>query len=502
MPLDVQSRGDVTETIRAAQPSPAPRPSPWSTGFVAALLLCFAAAAALRLHHLGSESVWLDEAFSIDAARGSLGYIIDQTSQDVHPPLYYVVLHYWIRVVGSTEAAARLLSVLFSLGIMGAAVAMALRLLDRRAALAVAALLAVSPFHVEFAQEARMYTLLTLLGTLSVYAFLEAFVLAAPRRRWVAAYVVITTLMLYTQIYSVFIVAAEVALVAIGAWTARDWFRRTVWTWLAASVVIVVLYLPWLATLYRQVTRVQGGFWIPERPWIAVLHPFLTYAGSLALVAILVPLTIWGGVRLARSASPTLPRGLSARTILIVWLAAPIVLPFTLSRLGSPIFLPKYTIPASVPFALLAAHGVARLPGLWLRVGLVALVAWWSVDPLGVYYRTPRKDGWRSAVAHLEAQAAPGDLVVIYRNFNQMPFDYYARRDDIQKVALYLEDPPVADEVAAAVDRVATDRRRVWLVTLTGEPATPLIADALDRSFVERAHTDEQRIEMFLFERR
>ena len=52
-----------------------------------AIILC--GATALRLHHLGTESLWLDEAFSITIGRSSLANIVFQTSRDVHPPLYY-----------------------------------------------------------------------------------------------------------------------------------------------------------------------------------------------------------------------------------------------------------------------------------------------------------------------------------------------------------------------------------------------------------------------------
>jgi 4-amino-4-deoxy-L-arabinose transferase-like glycosyltransferase len=123
-----------------------------------ALALILVTGAALRLRGLDAESVWLDEAFSIGIARAGL---------DEHPPLYYILLHAWTLVAGGSAWSARLLSVLFSLGILVAAHVVGTRLAGRATGLVTAALLAVSVFHIEFAQEARMYTQLTLLATLS-----------------------------------------------------------------------------------------------------------------------------------------------------------------------------------------------------------------------------------------------------------------------------------------------------------------------------------------------
>jgi uncharacterized membrane protein len=131
--------------------------------------------AALRLHDLAAESLWLDEAFAITIARVSLDYIVEMTAQDVHPPLYYVLLYLWMDLWGSTEWHARLLSVAFSLGTIGAAYATGARLVGRRAGLFAAGLLTIAPFQVEFAQEARMYALLALLATLATYAFVRLY---------------------------------------------------------------------------------------------------------------------------------------------------------------------------------------------------------------------------------------------------------------------------------------------------------------------------------------
>ena len=67
----------------------------------------------LRLYGITSESIWLDEAFSIQLAKHGPFEIIRKTASDVHPPLYYLLLHFWIDLFGASEFSVRFLSLLF-----------------------------------------------------------------------------------------------------------------------------------------------------------------------------------------------------------------------------------------------------------------------------------------------------------------------------------------------------------------------------------------------------
>src|SRR5688500_1460780 len=91
------------------------------TAGAAALVAIVVAGAILRLHHLGAQSLWLDEAFSISIAGSTIDYILETTSEDVHPPLYYFLLYGWVQLLGATEWTGRLFSVVASLGIILAA---------------------------------------------------------------------------------------------------------------------------------------------------------------------------------------------------------------------------------------------------------------------------------------------------------------------------------------------------------------------------------------------
>ena len=120
-------------------------------------------AGVLRFYRIEEKSIWLDESFSLWIARHSLWegwrWLIDV---DQHPPLYYSLLHLWIKLFGWLEGAVRTLSALASVLTIPVFYAGCRRLLDGPTAAIAVFILAVSPFHVQFAQETRMYALLTL----------------------------------------------------------------------------------------------------------------------------------------------------------------------------------------------------------------------------------------------------------------------------------------------------------------------------------------------------
>ena len=125
----------------------------------------------LRVLLLGSKGMWLDETFSVWMAGHSIADMLQWIVKiDQHPPLYYVLLHFWIKHYGDTPHYVRLLSAL-----SGAATIPIIYLIGKRMSgammgLIAAVLLAVSPFHIYFAQETRMYTLLTFNATVAIYA--------------------------------------------------------------------------------------------------------------------------------------------------------------------------------------------------------------------------------------------------------------------------------------------------------------------------------------------
>ena len=134
------------------------------------LCLILLAGFALRVWHLDHESLWIDEAFSVWVGWQPVVPALNWLARiDQHPPLYYLLLHFWMRI-GDDPYSVRLLSALVSTLNVPVLYRLARRLAGWRVGLLAATLLAFSPFHVQFAQEARMYALLCLEATFLVWA--------------------------------------------------------------------------------------------------------------------------------------------------------------------------------------------------------------------------------------------------------------------------------------------------------------------------------------------
>jgi hypothetical protein len=358
-------------------------------GLAAALLT----AAFFRLHDLGTESLWLDELFSVRAAtRESLAAVVAEVRGDVHPPLYFLLLRGWMGVFGSDDGAIRALSAWLGVAGVGAVFALGRRLEGPRAGLAAAWLLAVSPFAVALDREARGNALLAMLATVSTAA------LAAPiTRRSRALYLVATAAMLWTHVFGAFVLAAQVA------WVGAEWLagsadgprtRRS----LEGMVAAVLLFLPWLPSLVAQGTTFGAAPWYaaPAPDTLAWLLPALG-GGTTPTVLLL------GGLFLLFARGEPGPLG----RLLLAGLAGIVLLPQVVSLVAAPILRDRNVLPLLPLLCVAAGAGLLRVPGA--GAGLVALTV--AVEALVTWGGTPPKEMWRDAAAVVHAGWAPGDRI-------------------------------------------------------------------------------------------
>ncbi len=209
------------------------------------LLLGLLFAFAVRVYHLAGQSLWYDEAVTAQVAAKGIAELTRWTADDIQPPLYYYAVAGWTRLAGRGEWALRFPSAFFGVLTVPLLWVIGRRLFGRGrpgqiASLAAAFLAAISPLYVYYAQEARMYTLLTFWGVLAGYALLRAGQNAkrksqnanrkpqtANRKpqtashityhasrithyvsRWWLAFVLAATAMLYTHYFGAFLLAA------------------------------------------------------------------------------------------------------------------------------------------------------------------------------------------------------------------------------------------------------------------------------------------------------
>lgn len=418
--------------------------SSWLHG--AALPAVIAAGAILRFAALGRHSFWLDEAYGADVARQPLATLLAGRVGDGHtPPLYYVLLHLWMRL-GDGDAWLRALSATLSVAILVLAAWWLRRRFGARIALLGTALLAISPHQVYFAQEARMYSLAALLAV-AVFMLEER---ASRDRRAVIqlGLVAIGVAGFYTHLYLVF---AIVGSALFRAWRlARGGAAGDSWRRLAlAHAGMAALSAPWIVVVAN--LAASGGqqfrqslLGVPPYAWFRFLHGYAVVPVTTVLkadpqgaflrawpwVAVAFGLGALGLAGLWRARRGESAGGDSVRHAACV-VSVMFALPFAVS-LVVPMYGERY-LGIVQPLAMLLL--VAGLLGLPRRLAAGALAALLGVGALGSARWTlglgGAKEEWRGVVASLAGRAAAGEIVVLDPWFNSWPVRHYLRRDDL-----------------------------------------------------------------------
>jgi 4-amino-4-deoxy-L-arabinose transferase-like glycosyltransferase len=467
-PVDPAGAGSRPIDLRPAAPrDPTRRWLAVELGLLAAL------AAVIRFWGIGERALWLDEANTVlIAGKGPAG-VVDALARDGNPPLFYWLLHVWMKLFGSSEAAVRSLPAVF--GILGVlAVYLAARTLfpgRPRIATIAGAIALLSPLHVYYSQECRMYTLSPLLGILA-FVSLDRF-LESGRARPLVFHAALLAAGLYTHNYFLFLlpVGPAIALLAPG----RAGRGRVLLGTLAAAAAALVLYSPWIPVLLGQ-SRSGVDAWIPgiwrgTPPGAAFLRSvevmgiggaFPRYLRQLSTPGLTIPLgPVWPllrffgfvlGVGLVGNGFASAWRGRGEREAGIrlgLFFLLPLLLPILTSFLLRPIYLVgRYEMVAFTAFAVLAGTALDALfsavePNK--RVAGVAAAALWVTGAalcLAAAISAHVPEDEKEAAAWLRSNASPGDVTVFSGLTRAVP-EYYLTRWDVRGERLSF--PPDVD---------------------------------------------------------
>jgi hypothetical protein len=362
----------------------------------------------LRTQQLAA-GYWVDEGLSLGIADRPLGAIPGVMRLDGSPPLYYALLHGWIRAVGTGEVATHALSLLFALLAVPAAFWGARTLFGTRASWCAGVLAALNPFLTQYAQETRMYSLVVLFGLVACATFTRAFALPGPGERaakgWLVAFGVALAALLYTHNWALFFALATGA-VWLGTLVAAPPPARgaRLRDGLLAFGVAAVLYLPWLPTLLDQ-SQHTGAPWSKAPPLRELLTIPAHLLGNVAQVALLFAAGA-GLVALAgrRRGEHRTPQARSVLVLAAIFLLT-IVLAWSASQV-SPAWAVRYLAVALPPLLLLGGAGLAANGAIGLA-GLALVAVMWAGDGAPA-----QKSNVRDVVEAITPSLQRGDLVV------------------------------------------------------------------------------------------
>jgi mannosyltransferase len=393
-----------------------PRAVPYQPSREASLAILAAivfVAAALRLPWLSTDSLWFDEAATWTQVNAPFADMLTATLRDNYPPLYNLVTWPLVQLLGDAEWVLRLPAALLGIALPPLSYLLAAKIGGRSAGLVAATILALSPFHVWYSLEARMYSLLALTAT--AYALAALRDLEQPDSK--AAILQVVT---------------GLALLLSHPFGALDWMAiglplliisRDRWRSIRLSIVQLALFLPFGAALaFHAVEITRAGFWIPEAtPGYVLAQLVELTSGLLPALSILAIAAFLPGR--TRPQSPALP-------LLLSLSVAPLLLAWVASWIATPVVFDRYLIGSLPAIVILAAVGATRWP--LPRMGMAALglavvaACWWSFVP---YSPAPRYD-WRSATAYVGEHLRPGDCVIVNPAYDAWTWNYYRRGDD------------------------------------------------------------------------
>jgi hypothetical protein len=441
--------------ITQAHPRPGKRQALLATPV---LLLAFG----LRLVQMGAGSIWYDESVSLYLASLDLPAMVAHTAGDIHPPLYYALLHFWTLAAGATEFSAAFFSLFFGLLLVALTQRVASRLAGSWAGWLAALLAAISPFNVWYSQEIRMYTLGSFLALLSTHFMTrlldERPVASQPSRRGACiSYVLSVAAGIYSLYYFFFLLIFQnlyagyrlLALRMRPRTGSEPRLRLALQRWLSAQTALFLLYLPWLPIAFRQATQP------PVPPWRGFTAPLDALAeswaalslGQSADVGILWPLLlvlaavyalgIMALTRHGRSVSDagdapasggTLGDSVAAASLLVGYTFIPLATILAVSAF-IPLYHVRYVFIYAAAFYVVLAAGLDRLRrwrGAALAIVLVALAAGCALS-LRAYFTNPAyaADDHRSAVQFLADRWRPGDAILVNAGYVYPAVLYY-----------------------------------------------------------------------------
>lgn len=408
-----------------------------------------------RFYQIDKQSLWHDEGNSLRLAERDVPALLDAVRPDIHPPGYYLLLKGWITGVGTSEFALRGLSAFWSLLAVAGTYALGRRLFGAEAGTAAALLIAINPFAVYYAQEARMYAQLSAVSVLSLWllfemlrkadAYLQRYGSPKPFAThiapWAFALAAVNLLGLYTHYLYPFTMLAQGVLFFWWSLGRNDPRARTVYV--ASNLLCLMGFQPWLDTALEQIDRWprtgDQTAWLDRLAQVSGIIIYGDSAISFNALWVVLPaligafsLTFWGRPKL-------FPSGLWRWSLIVAWIAL---------NAGALLFSGayrqtnlKFLLGAQLGMVLILGAGIAALfaahfarPPVYMRVAGIALAALGlgfllreNIQQLDRVYHDAafRRADYRQMAEIIKQDPREGDAIILNAPNQQEVFSYY-----------------------------------------------------------------------------
>lgn len=508
------------------------KPARMNKRWMLVFALIFLTGVAVRLVHITKESVWWDEFATVAFLKPppeyeaspeynrwnqvvmrqnspTLGAFLRQ-NKDLDPaamPMYLAVEYYWNRFVSASTLSLRLLSVLFGLITLPLLFLVGAHLFGRNVGLIAMFCLALSPIHIQFSREIRMYGLMTLLAVIAVYVFCH--IIEGGGKKWWGLYGIVMLALSWTHPFALLLPVSMgvfwllsrprdivrlfkwgllTALVALPAalWvlTIQFWGQDSTESWMRAPNLIELINDIFAddaigATYQLNATpdawsAIVGGSaaqWIISWRWAVGRAAVAVSIGCLVWLFVL-PLLKRGQKEVLVGHSPAVVVAPAWSFFLGLWLILPPVMLWMLSVLWRPCHQPRYTVHSSLALYLAIGCAVMALPRRWLRALCITIIVLFYGYQQMLMLGQPQHPDWLGASRTIISEARTDDLILSHNWLWKRVFAYnlgpvpnivcYGSTHEIlaEKAAFFLDPAFPAHEPNAEL-------RTVWTVVQT-----------------------------------
>jgi mannosyltransferase len=437
------------------------------------LALIFGIGASLRLYGLEFQSLWQDEGLQYYVAtHNSIGELFRQRLS-FHPPLSFMVNHCFL-LLGDSDFLVRLPSALFGIASLPVLYLLARDLTSRQAAIFSVFVLALSPFHIWYSQEGRMYSQLMFFSLLSSVLLLQA--LRRAKASWWIYYTVVSAAGMYTHVFMGFTLAAHFLWIIM-------YYRRHVLPLITTGFAVAliffpwILFLPWVTGFARNVSAHglaiglasdgRAGF-----TWATVPYTLFTYGAGFSLGPSVAELHADKSIESILTFLPSIAVVMSVFVVLLsigVWkinkcfgvregmfcflgLLIPLVGTAIYSLTPRATFNVRYTVIAFPFFCLLIGTALTFLNRANKSFQTLAVLAVTGISAGSIYnhFTNPRyaKEDIRSAVAFWRHKAGNEALLAVGSIY---PAQRYVGNSDAKRLFLIGTN---SDEIVPRIERI------------------------------------------------
>ena len=471
------------------------------TGYYLIILLLLSC---IKFYKIDAAGIWLDEAHSIFQAHKNIGAIINDSAKDQNPPLYFILLNFWVKLFGSSVSSVRGLSCIFNILSVPLIFLYARKNINIVAALFASLVFIFSDIQLYYAQETRVFSIVGLLC-------ISSFILFESLRKdtkinWVQIILlaIVNSLLLYAHYISVFAIAVQFIVVLLFIKTNPNHFKQVI----ISFGLALILFSPWMGKVLLNLPE-AGSFWLTKPNFGNIKGIFISFSGNKIITVIYILIIASGFYFLLKKADSESGREnyKYVFTTLMLWAFFPIIATYIIANF-TPVFLIRYLLYSSIGLFLLIGFIISSYPikdiyKLIIAVGIIVLTA------TTIKFGQTKGENWSAAVNKVKDKEKSGGDIILSAYYTNTAFSYY----------YYGENKLVYNDAAAqlkndniyCIDRLDVNqmaelnlKNRVIAVQshqIDADPENSVIA-TLSKSYTLKESFDFENVKVSVFEKK